>query len=47
MAVEPETIVKAKRDVLSPNALGAILDDDTLPRRAGAAAGRPGRKAAV
>jgi leucine dehydrogenase len=31
-AVEPETIVMAKYDVLSPNALGAILDDDTIPR---------------
>jgi hypothetical protein len=38
--------------VLSPNALGAILDDDTIPRRhariiAGAAASRPDVKAAV
>ena len=30
-AIEPETIVMAKYDVLSPNALGANLDDDTIP----------------
>ena len=51
-AVEPETIVMAKCDVLSPNALGAILDDDTIPRLharviAGAAASGPEVKAAV
>jgi leucine dehydrogenase len=51
-AVEPETIVMAKYDVLSPNDLGAILDDDTIPRlharvTAGAAASRPDVKAAV
>ena len=50
-AVEPETIVMAKYE-LSPNALGAILDDDTIPRLhtrviAGAAASRPDVKAAV
>jgi glutamate dehydrogenase/leucine dehydrogenase len=42
----------AKYDVLSPNDLGAILDDDTIPRLharviAGAAASRPDVKAAV
>ncbi len=52
MAVELETMVRAKCDVLSPNALGAILDDDTIPYLharviAGAAASRPGAKAAV
>jgi glutamate dehydrogenase/leucine dehydrogenase len=51
MAVESETIVMAKYDVLSPNALGA-LDDDTIPRLharilAGAAASRPDVKAAA
>ena len=50
-AVELETIVMAKYDVLSPNALGA-LDDDTVPRLharviAGAAASRPDVKVAV
>ena len=50
--VELETIVMAKYDVLSPNALGAILDDDTIPRLharviAGAATSRPDIKAAV
>jgi hypothetical protein len=52
MAVEPETIVTAKCDLLSPNALGAILDDDTTPSlhacvTAGAAASRPGAEWAV
>jgi glutamate dehydrogenase/leucine dehydrogenase len=52
MVVEPETIVTAKCDVLSPNALGTILDDDAIPRLharviPGAAASRPGAKAAV
>jgi leucine dehydrogenase len=52
MAVELETMVRAKCDVLSPNALGAILDDDTIPYLharviAGAAASQPGAKAAV
>jgi hypothetical protein len=52
MAAEPETIVTAKCDVLSADALDAILDDDTilcLRARviAGAAASRPGAKAAV
>jgi glutamate dehydrogenase/leucine dehydrogenase len=52
MAVEPETIVTAKCDVLSLNALGAILDGDTIPRLhprviTGAAASRSGAKAAV
>ena len=42
----------AKCDVLSPNALGAILDDDTIPRPharviAGAAASGPDVKAAM
>jgi len=42
----------AKCDVLSPNALGAILDDDTIPRLhtrviAGAAASGPDVKAAM
>ena len=42
----------AKYDVLSPNALGAILDDDTISRLqarviAGAAASQPDVKAAV
>jgi glutamate dehydrogenase/leucine dehydrogenase len=51
-AAEPETIVTAKCDVLSPNALGDILDDHTIPRLhgrviVGAAASRPGTKAAV
>jgi leucine dehydrogenase len=50
-AVEPETIVMATYDVLSPNDLGAILDDDTIPRLharvIGAAVSRPDVKAAV
>jgi hypothetical protein len=38
----------AKYDVLSPNALGANLDDDTIPRFiAGAATSRPEIKATV
>jgi hypothetical protein len=52
MAVEPETIVTAKCDLLSPNALGAILDNDTIPRlnacvTARAAASRLGAERAV
>jgi glutamate dehydrogenase/leucine dehydrogenase len=44
--------VTAKRDVLSPNARAAILDDDAIPRLhgrviAGAAASQPGTKTAV
>ncbi len=31
-AVTPEEIVTAACDVLSPNAMGAILDDDSIPR---------------
>ena len=31
-AVSPEAIVTADCDVFSPNALGAILNDDTIPR---------------
>jgi leucine dehydrogenase len=52
MAVEPETIVTAKCDLFSPNALGAILDNDTIPRlnacvTARAAASRLGAERAV
>jgi hypothetical protein len=52
MAVEPETIVTAKCDALSRNALGASLDGDTIPRLqarviAGAAASQPAPNAAV
>jgi leucine dehydrogenase len=51
-AVELETIVMVKYDVLSPNTVGAILDDDTIPRLhapiiAGAAPSRPDVIAAV
>jgi leucine dehydrogenase len=32
VAVAPDSIVTAECDVLSPNALGAILNDETIPR---------------
>jgi leucine dehydrogenase len=32
VCMEPEAIVTAECDVLSPNALGAIFNDDTVPR---------------
>lgn len=52
MAIESETIVTPKCDVLSPNALGAIVEDDTILSLrarviAGAAASRSGAKAAL
>jgi glutamate dehydrogenase/leucine dehydrogenase len=50
--MEPETIVMAQCAVLSPNALGAILDHNTIPRLhayliGGAAGSGPDDKAAV
>jgi hypothetical protein len=50
--IEPEMIVTATCDVLSPNELGTILNGDAVPRlhacvMAGAAASRRGTKAAV
>jgi glutamate dehydrogenase/leucine dehydrogenase len=52
MAVEPETIVIAKCNVLSPTTLGAIQDEETVPRLhagviAGSAASRRGVKAPI
>jgi leucine dehydrogenase len=32
VSMEPEAIVTAECDVLSPNALGAILNEETIPR---------------
>ena len=32
IAMAPEAIVTAQCDVLSPNALGAILNDETIPK---------------